>query len=116
MGKGSRCGEAEETPRSLQLLDKPRAAHADEGGREVGRERGRGEVEEKRQGVVGVVEGVARPLLGSCKWTRLTRLISGKPTGQSLEVLLGTKVSLRSAAEACSSSDTLEVSAPPADG
>lgn len=56
------------------------------------------------------------PPLESCKWTRLTRLKSAMPTGQSLEVLLGTKVSLRSAAEPCVSSDTLEVSGPPADG
>lgn len=105
-GKLSRCGEEEATSRSLQLWYKPRAAHADKGEGGGGREK----------------KKVARPLppplppLGSCKWTRLTRLKSATPTGQSLEVLLGTKVSLRPAAEPCVSSDTLEVSGPPADG
>lgn len=104
-GKLWRCREEAATPRSLQLFYKPRAAHAD-------KEEG---VKKERGGKKRVARP-PRPPLGSCKWTRLTRLKSAMPTGQSLEVLLGTKVSLRSAAEPCVSSDTLEVSGPPADG
>lgn len=76
--------------------------------------RKRGEKKERGEKKKGLLD--PPPPLGSRKWTRLTRLKSAMPTGQSLEVLLGTKVSLRSAAEPCVSSDTLEVSGPPADG
>lgn len=48
-GKGSRCGEEEETPRSLQLLNKPRAAHAGEGERGEVRWRKRGKKRERER-------------------------------------------------------------------